>query len=90
MQGLAQQGVALTAYVVTAFVQTQAHTIKYADVIKKALDYVKTKLDSFEDIYALAVACYASQLGNHASKTVLLQKLDKLAKVEGNSVTKRK
>jgi len=83
MQGQAQQGVALTAFVVLAFVQSQTNANKYAAVITKALDYVKTKLDSMEDVYALAIACYAAQLANHSSKSLLLQKLDKLIKVEG-------
>lgn len=66
---------------VTSFSQTNAK--KYADVIAKALRYVKTTLDSVDDIYSLAIATYAAQLANHPSKIVFLQKLDKLAKVEG-------
>lgn len=85
MQGQSQQGVALTAFVVLAFLQSQTNANKYAAVVTKALDYVKTKLDSFEDVYALAVACYATQLANHSSKNLLLQKLDKLIKVEGKT-----
>ncbi len=47
------------------------------------MGYVKTTLDSFDDIYSLAIASYAAQLANHPSKTAFMQKLDKLAKVEG-------
>ncbi|KAJ6642136.1 CD109 antigen [Pseudolycoriella hygida] len=83
MQGLAQEGVALTAYVVIAFAQAPASAIKYADVITKALSFLKTKLGSCGDIYALAIACYAAHLANHESKVAFLQKIDQLAKVEG-------
>lgn len=62
---------------------SQANAKKYADVIAKALGYVKTTLDFVDDIYALAIATYAAQLANHPSKSVFLQKLDKLATVEG-------
>lgn len=88
MQGLAQRGVALTAYIITAFVQNKANTIKYADVITKALNFVKTTMNTFEDVYALSIACYAAHLANHESKTDLLQRLVKLAKDEGNFFTK--
>lgn len=62
---------------------SQANAKKYADVIAKALGYVKTTLDFVDDIYALAIATYAAQLANHPSKRVFLQKLDKMATVEG-------
>lgn len=64
---------------------SQENAKKYADVISKALNYVKTALDSFDDIYALSIASYAAQLANHPSKTAFLQKLDKQAKVEGKA-----
>lgn len=60
----------------------QARAKQYADVISKALDYVKTTLDD-GDIYSLAVACYAAHLAKHSLKTDFMQRLDKLAKVEG-------
>lgn len=62
----------------------QNNAKKYADVIAKALNYVKTQLDSLDDIYALSVACYAAQLADHPSKTEFLNRLDKQAKIEGN------
>lgn len=83
MQGISQQGVALTAYVVTAFVQTGANAMKYKAVITKALNYIKTKMDTFEDVYALSIACYAAHLANHESKGALLKRLDTFAKSEG-------
>lgn len=62
----------------------QANALTYADIISKGLSYVKTTLDTLDDIYSLAIACYAAQLANHPSKVALLQKLDTLAKVQGN------
>lgn len=44
---------------------------------------MKTTLDSFDDLYSLSIATYAAQLANHPTKTAFLQKLDKLAKVDG-------
>ncbi|KAJ6643551.1 CD109 antigen [Pseudolycoriella hygida] len=84
MQGQSSKGVALTAYVIIAFAQNEANAKKYADVISKALSYVKTTLDSFTDLYSLSIACYAAHLANHPSKTAFMQKLDKLAKVQGD------
>ncbi|KAG4076804.1 hypothetical protein HA402_009150 [Bradysia odoriphaga] len=83
MQGQATKGVALTAYVAIAFAQNEVRARPYADVISKALNYVKTMLED-GDTYSLAIACYAAQLANHSSKTVLMQKLDRLAIVEGD------
>ncbi|XP_037049174.1 CD109 antigen-like [Bradysia coprophila] len=83
MQGQATKGVALTAYVAITFAQNEVRARQYADVISKALNYVKTMLGD-GDIYSLAIACYAAQLANHSSKTVLMQQLDRLAIVEGD------
>lgn len=60
----------------------QARAKQYADVIAKALNFVKTNLDD-SDIYSLAIACYAAQLANDSSKTIFMQKLDKFAIIEG-------
>lgn len=56
----------------------------YADIIAKALAYVYQTLQTKDDVYSLSIAAYAAQLANYKHKDVLLQKLDAVAKNEGN------
>ncbi len=58
--------------------------MNYDPVIKKALDYVYETLKTLSDVYSLAIAAYAAQLANYVHKDELLQKLDTLAKVQGD------
>lgn len=56
----------------------------YANVIRNALDYVYETLQTKDDVYSLSIAAYAAQLANYEHKDALLQKLDVLARVQGN------
>lgn len=62
----------------------QANAVTYAAVIAKALNYIYQTLLTLDDTYSLAIAAYAAQLANYEHKAALLQKLDALAKVQGN------
>lgn len=64
----------------------QANAITYAEVIAKALNYIYQTLLTLDDIYSLAIAAYAAQLANYEHKDALLQKLDDLAKFQGNFI----
>ncbi|KAG4071650.1 hypothetical protein HA402_011804 [Bradysia odoriphaga] len=84
MQGEAAKGVALTAYIIVTFVTDQTYAAQYADVIEKGLDYVYATVQTIDDVYSLSIVAYATQLANYKHKDVLLQKLDSLAKVQGD------
>lgn len=62
----------------------QTIAANYADVIKKAMDYVYQTLETMDDVYSLAIAAYAAQLADYEHKDALFDRLDKLAKVTGN------
>ncbi|XP_037047883.1 CD109 antigen-like [Bradysia coprophila] len=84
MQGGSSKGVALTAFVVTAFLEDQTRIATYRDTISRALEYIITNLESVDDTYSLAVAAYATQLANDQTRTALFQKLDASAKINGD------
>lgn len=56
----------------------------YADVIAKGLDYVYETVKTMDDVYCLALAAYAAQLAKYVHRDELLQKLDSMAKTNGN------
>ncbi|XP_031620960.1 CD109 antigen-like [Contarinia nasturtii] len=84
MQGGSGKGVALTAYVLTAFLENRDVETTYDETINKAIDYITKSLEAqhkhhINDIYALAVAAYAMQLADHPNKDDFLAKLLKKA-----------
>ncbi|XP_037031199.1 CD109 antigen-like isoform X2 [Bradysia coprophila] len=84
MQGGSSKGVALTAFVVTAFLEDPTKIATYRDTITRALEYIIRNLEGVDDAYSLAVASYATQLAKDQSRTVLFQKLDASAKTNGD------
>ncbi|XP_037050047.1 CD109 antigen-like [Bradysia coprophila] len=84
MQGGSSEGVALTAFVVTAFLEDQTRIATYRDTISRALEYIIKNLEGVDDAYSLAVASYATQLAKDQTRTALLQKLDASAKTNGD------
>ncbi|KAJ6646228.1 CD109 antigen, partial [Pseudolycoriella hygida] len=84
MQGGSSEGVALTAFVLTAFLEDKNTIPNYRDVITRALEYIIRNLEGVDDNYSLAVAAYATQLAQDQSRTVLFQKLDANAKTIGD------
>jgi CD109 antigen len=86
MQGGGGSGLALTAYVLTAFLQTQEDMTNYRNTISKSLDYILKNIETTDDIYSLAVTAYALQLAQHSSKTSVLQTLQSKAKDENGLI----
>ncbi|XP_034230056.1 pregnancy zone protein-like isoform X2 [Thrips palmi] len=76
MQGGAAKGLALTAYVLTAFLQEKDATFKHQDAAKKALDYLVKNMDSLDDPYAIAITTYALHLAGHPARDEAFKKLD--------------
>lgn len=76
MQGGASKGVAMTAYTVLAFLENENASSKYKHVIEKALNYLKTNIDSVKDNYSLAIITYAMQLTDDPIREAFLNKLN--------------
>ncbi|XP_034235917.1 pregnancy zone protein-like isoform X2 [Thrips palmi] len=76
MQGGSAKGLALTAYVLTAFLQEKDATFKHQDAAKKALDYLVKNMASLDDPYAIAITTYALHLAGHPSKDEAFKMLD--------------
>lgn len=83
MQGGSSQGVALTAYVLIAFLEDRTKQSAYRNVINKAVDYIVRNIEGKEDLYSLAIASYALQLAGHSSKNYILQTFDSRATLQG-------
>lgn len=75
MQGGGSNGLALTSYVLTTFLESPEDRITYRSAIDKAISYILAELDETNDIYASAVAAYALQLAQHSSRLSTLEKL---------------
>lgn len=85
MQGGSGKGVALTAYVLTSFLESRNVETTYEITINKAIDYVIKSLESQHDIYALAVAAYAMQLAEYPNKENILEQLLRKAVTKSKS-----
>ncbi|XP_037033232.1 CD109 antigen-like [Bradysia coprophila] len=103
IQSGSSNGIALTAYVLTAFLVNHNSNREYEDTIQRALQNITDSIDKCSDIYALAVSAYALQLANHRSKKVAIDRLleqvqsngnhkwwDKSFEVAGNRIRKSK
>uniref|UniRef100_A0A0K8ST58 Alpha-2-macroglobulin domain-containing protein n=1 Tax=Lygus hesperus TaxID=30085 RepID=A0A0K8ST58_LYGHE len=83
MQGGASQGLALTAYVITAFIETQTVTNRFRNTINKGMDYIHRQIRSGDvDTYSVAVASYALHSANHPSKDAAFELLESRAKTK--------
>lgn len=76
MQGGSGNGVALTAYVLTSFLENMSIVPLYQETIDKAIENIVRNLDGVDDVYGLALASYALQLANHTAKSSVWQKFE--------------
>lgn len=83
MQGGSGKGIALTAYVLTAFLECRNDETTYDETINKAIDYVTKSLAASHDIYAFAVAAYAMQLAEHPMRDDILNQLLRKSATKG-------
>ncbi|XP_073987023.1 CD109 antigen-like isoform X2 [Rhodnius prolixus] len=79
MQGGAAEGLALTAYTLTAFLETRTLIGRYNNVINKAVDYLDRNVRLINDTYPLAVTAYALTLARHPTSSIAFDKLESLA-----------
>uniref|UniRef100_A0A4Y0BF04 TEP1-F n=1 Tax=Anopheles funestus TaxID=62324 RepID=A0A4Y0BF04_ANOFN len=75
MKGGLSDGITLTSFVVTAFLENENGKVKHAAVIQKAMTYLSSNLEDIENPYDLSIATYALMLYGHEKKTTTLDKL---------------
>lgn len=86
MQGGSSNGLALTAYVLCAFLENRKQFTQYESVIEKALqNIVDAAKTATIDVYALSVAAFALHQANHESRNNVLNSLLNAAKTKGES-----
>lgn len=85
MQGGAAKGLALTAYTLITFLESQQrYKQMYHNTINKAVEYIVRNLDSINDTYAIAITAYALHLADHTAKDAAFNILESRAKTEGD------
>nr|BAR45594.1 thioester-containing protein 1 [Niponia nodulosa] len=85
LQGGAAGGLALTAYVVLAFLEN-SNKAEYHNVTKRAVKYLEDEIDQVEDPYELAIATFALEKAKSPAKDKAFQKLDKKSVKKGDVV----
>lgn len=83
MQGGAAKGLALTAYVLSAFLEIEGSNSQYRNIIYKGVDYLARNLHDIDDKYALAISTYVLGLAGHVYESEAFRLLEKAATVEG-------
>ncbi|XP_013779799.1 CD109 antigen-like [Limulus polyphemus] len=83
MQGGAGKGIALTAYVLIAFLENQAQQ-SYSNIIKAAERYLIQQLPVLLDPYSLSIVTYALHLSDNSAKDEAFQKFLSLAEKQGD------
>ncbi|XP_049540006.1 CD109 antigen-like [Anopheles darlingi] len=84
MQGGLRQGLALTSYVMIAFLENEKQATRHRTVVERGLKYIADDLEWMTDSYDLAIATYALCLNNHFKKPRALEKLIGLSKEAAN------
>lgn len=78
------KGIALTAYILTAFLENKDIETTYDETINKSIQFLTKSLEAQIDIYTLSVVAYALQLAEHQDKEIILDQLLRKATTKGN------
>ncbi|XP_017784771.1 PREDICTED: CD109 antigen-like [Nicrophorus vespilloides] len=76
------KSLALTAFVVLAFIENEVPISKYANVINKGLDYIARYIDEEDSEYTVAICSYVLQLSNHPSRLSAFNLLESKSKTD--------
>jgi CD109 antigen len=82
MQGGTANGIALTAYVLIAFLEIQDMSNNHKNTIEKSINFIIKNLENVEDPFVLSIVAYALQLADHPLKQKILDKLDRKSKTQ--------
>lgn len=86
MQGGSASGIALTAYVLTAFLETESHKKEeFAGIVDKARKRLEQVVATADETYALSIAAYTLQLLGSLEAEAAFTKLAKQAKISGDA-----
>ncbi|KAF5298450.1 hypothetical protein FQR65_LT01229 [Abscondita terminalis] len=77
-------GLALTAFTLMAFIENQKTNFAYRNTINKGLDYIARTMKESNNIYTLAICTYVLHLENHPASRGALNLLDVKANVNEN------
>nr|XP_022900872.1 CD109 antigen-like [Onthophagus taurus] len=80
-----QNSIALTSFVLMAFIENRFQTSLYANLIQKGLAYIQSEIHNDVDTYSLAIATYVMHLAKHPAKENLLNLLNSKA-ITGNDI----
>ncbi|XP_050093634.1 CD109 antigen-like [Anopheles aquasalis] len=84
MQGGLRDGIALTSYVLIAFLENADAARSHPKVIERGIQYVTAALPNIKDAYDLSIATYALWLARHPLRTEALERLDNLSTTKNN------
>ncbi|XP_011502894.1 PREDICTED: CD109 antigen-like [Ceratosolen solmsi marchali] len=82
MQGGAGKGLALTAYVLSAFLEAESFESRYRNVIYKGVEYVVRNMQNLEDNYALSICTYVLSLARNAYEDEAFRLLESRATIK--------
>ncbi|ETN59728.1 thioester-containing protein [Anopheles darlingi] len=84
MQGGLRDGIALTAYVLIAFLENPEAARNHPKVIEKGMQYVTEAVPRVTDAYDLSIATYALWLASHPLRFETLDRLTGLSTTKSN------
>ncbi|CAL4160480.1 unnamed protein product, partial [Meganyctiphanes norvegica] len=83
LQGGANQGIPLTAYVLIAMLSLNDNpSVRLRNARNRAQDYLANQVEVMEDVYSLALTSYALHLANHPYRDTAFYALESKAKVQ--------
>uniref|UniRef100_A0A646QE55 TEP1-F n=1 Tax=Hemiscolopendra marginata TaxID=943146 RepID=A0A646QE55_9MYRI len=90
MQGGSSQGLGLTAYVLSAFLESKVNGLDSSkelvdSVISGSLEILEKDFDTFESDYDLVFITYVLHLANSSNKDVAFQKMNERSKTIGDT-----
>lgn len=84
IQGGLREGIALTSFVLIAFLENDNAKSAHSSVVEKSVRYVRTGLSNVNDLYDLSIATYALILNDPTTSDTLIPNLLAKATNEGD------
>lgn len=75
MQGGLRQGLALTSYVMIAFLENAQQAAWHRTVVERGMRYIASNIFATNDVYDLAIATYALWLNRHHDRARAIERL---------------
>ncbi|XP_050094456.1 CD109 antigen-like [Anopheles aquasalis] len=84
MQGGLRHGLALTSYVMIAFLENAQQAARHRTVVERGMRYIASNIHATSDVYDLAIATYALWLNKHSEKSRAINRLAELSTEQRN------